>query len=128
MSTPVSDTFTQQLQQRRLDLLAQLHAQRGGTIGRAQSTPNPREEQSGDRAQTEAERDVMFTLEERESAELVAIDDALQRIADGSYGLCVDCGVSIPTARLHANPTALRCVTCQDKLEHAPGASKPASY
>ena len=48
-----------------------------------------------------------FALEERESAELVAIDGALQRVADGSYGLCVDCGTSIATARLHANPVGL---------------------
>ncbi len=67
----------------------------------------------------ETERDLAFGLEERESAELVAIDEALKRIADGSYGLCIDCGVAIATARLHANPTALRCVACQEKAEQA---------
>ena len=52
----------------------------------------------------------------------------LQRVADGSYGLCVDCGDAIATARLHANPVALRCVACQDKAEQASGATKPAGY
>ena len=37
------------------------------------------------------------------------------------YERIADCGVNIATARLHANPTALRCVGCQDKAEHAQG-------
>lgn len=124
MDTQISDTFTQQLRQMRTDVLAQLRAQRGGKIGRAEAAAEAREHQSDDWAQADAERDLAFALEERESAELVAIDEALQRIADGSYGLCVDCGVSIVTARLHANPTAQRCVACQDKAEHAQGGVK----
>lgn len=128
MNTPVSDTFRQQLQAMRADVLAQLRAQRGGKIGRAEAAANARETQSDDWAQADAERDLAFALEERESAELVAIDEALKRVADGSYGLCVDCGESIATARLHANPVALRCVACQDKAEHASGATKPAGY
>ena len=105
----------------RTDVLAQLRAQRGGRVGRAEAAAEARENVGDDWAQADAERDLSIALEERESAELVAIDAALKRIADGSYGLCVDCGVSIATARLHANPTALRCVGCQDKAEHARG-------
>ncbi len=121
MNTPISDTFGDQLRQRRTDVLAQLRAQRGGRVGRAEAAAEARENVGDDWAQADAERDLSIALEERESAELVAIDAALKRIADGSYGLCVDCGVSIATARLHANPTALRCVGCQDKAEHAQG-------
>ena len=128
MSTLISETFTRQLQQMRTDVLAQLRAQRGGKIGRAEAAAEAREHQSDDWAQADAERDLAFALEERESAELVAIDAALKRVANGSYGLCLDCGDAIAVARLHANPVALRCVTCQDKLEHASGATKPAGY
>ena len=128
MNTPISDTFALQLQQTRQDLLAQLRAQRGGKVGRAEAAAQARDQQSDDWAQADAERDLTVALEERESAELVAIDEALKRLADGSFGLCVDCGVSIPTARLHANPTAMRCVACQDKLEHASGEAPRAGY
>jgi DnaK suppressor protein len=48
---------------------------------------------------------------------LQAIDRALRRIADGSYGLCLICGARIPAARLHAQPTAERCVDCQARAE-----------
>ena len=128
MSQNISDTYAAQLQKMRTDLIAQLRAQRGGKIGRAEAAANARETESDDWAQADAERDLAFALEERESAELVAIDDALKRVTDGSYGLCVDCGESIAAARLHANPVAMRCLGCQDKAEHASGASKPAGY
>jgi DnaK suppressor protein len=128
MNTPISDTFSQQLREMRQILLAQLREQRGGKIGRAEAAADAREQQSDDWAQADAERDLSIALEERESAELVAIDDALKRVADGSFGLCVDCGVSIPTARLHANPTSLRCVACQEQLEQASGEAPRAGY
>lgn len=121
MSENISDTFAQQLQQLRTDLIAQLREQRGGKIGRAQAASDPHDEQSGDWYQLEAQRDLAMTLDDREVAQLVAIDTALKRIASGEYGLCIDCGVDIPTARLHANPAALRCVGCQDKTEHSKG-------
>ena len=128
MNTPISDTYGSQLREMRAGVLAQLRAQRGGKIGRAEAAANARETESDDWAQADAERDLAFALEERESAELVAIDEALKRVADGSYGMCVDCGDAIATARLHANPVAMRCLGCQDKTEHASGATRPAGY
>ena len=128
MNQPISDTFAQQLRQMRTDVLAQLREQRGGAISRADAAAEAREQQSDDWAQADAERDLSIALEERESAELVAIDEALKRVADGSFGLCVDCGVEVGTARLHANPTAMRCVACQEKREKAQGESHTATY
>jgi RNA polymerase-binding transcription factor DksA len=48
-------------------------------------------------------------------ADIDAIDAAAQRAADGSYGVCVDCGQPIPPARLEARPTATRCVPCETR-------------
>lgn len=42
---------------------------------------------------------------------------ALQRLEDGSYGRCVDCGREIPAARLEVRPEAARCVEDQAKAE-----------
>jgi DnaK suppressor protein len=119
MTTPISGLYADQLAQMRQELLAQVRAQRGGKIGRAEAAAEARETQSDDWAQAETERDLAYALGERESAELIAIDAALKRIADGSYGLCVDCGTQITTARLHAQPTAERCLDCQGRSEHA---------
>lgn len=127
MSQNISDTFKSQLQEQRAQVLEQLRQQRGGALSRSESAAQARETASDDWAKADAERDMSIALEERESAELIAIDEALKRIADGSYGLCVDCGVNIPTARLHANPAAMRCVSCQDKLERSSGGAHPAT-
>lgn len=45
-------------------------------------------------------------------AELADIDHALARIADGSYGICSNCGNRITVARLDARPTAQLCIDC----------------
>lgn len=55
---------------------------------------------------------------ERDLGELEAILAAERRLADGTYGYCIDCGTTIPVERLRANPTASRCVPCQSKFEH----------
>jgi RNA polymerase-binding protein DksA len=54
---------------------------------------------------------------DRDASELRRIDTALARLSEGSYGLCEDCGQRIPEARLEAEPTALRCVQCQERHE-----------
>jgi DnaK suppressor protein len=62
---------------------------------------------------------------DRDAGELRRIDTALARINEGSYGQCESCGQEIPQARLQAEPTALRCVKCQELFEktHAVGAT-----
>jgi DnaK suppressor protein len=62
---------------------------------------------------------------DRDANELRRIDTALARINEGSYGQCESCGQDIPQARLQAEPTALRCVQCQELFEktHAVGAT-----
>jgi len=54
---------------------------------------------------------------DRDLSELRLIDAALQRLSAGTYGNCVDCDQPIPMARLQAEPTAARCVQCQELYE-----------
>ncbi len=125
MSAKISDSFAQQLQQMRSSVIEQLRAQRGGKIGRAEAAVDRHDVQSGDWAQFEGERDLAMAIDQRETEELKAIDDALKRIAAGSYGECTDCGIDIPAARLHASPTTLRCLGCQERAERSSGATHP---
>lgn len=59
----------------------------------------------------------------RDIFEMRAIEAALSRMDDGSYGECLDCGTDIPYQRLEVQPTAERCTPCQEKHEktHAEG-------
>jgi len=43
--------------------------------------------------------------------------DALERLNEGEYGVCVECSEPIPPARLRALPEVQTCVRCQDRLE-----------
>lgn len=52
-----------------------------------------------------------------ELQELKRLQAAQVRLATDAFGLCEDCGVPIPLARLLANPAALRCIACQEILE-----------
>lgn len=121
MSDNMTDNFAQQLQQMRTSVIEQIRAQRGGKIGRAEAAIDRHDVQSGDWAQFDGERDLAMAIDQRETEELKAIDEALKRIANGSYGECTDCGVDIPAARLHASPTALRCLNCQERAERTSG-------
>lgn len=54
-----------------------------------------------------------FGIAERESHELERIEDTLERIRLGRYGVCEDCGHNISLERLEALPYAVHCVKCQ---------------
>ena len=61
--------------------------------------------------------DIEFTTIQRELAELAALTAAQKRVADGSYGACIDCDEPIDDGRLKVQPAALRCLDCQELLE-----------
>jgi DnaK suppressor protein len=117
MDTSHSAPYRQQLLDMRAALLAQISAQRGGTVSRADAAAAHFGQPEDSRAQVATEREIEFALGERETAELAAIAAALERIDAGSYGSCTDCGASIPAARLQASPEAWRCIACQEKAE-----------
>jgi DnaK suppressor protein len=57
---------------------------------------------------------VVSALEAEATAELAAIDAALQRLEAGSYGSCLSCGEPIDAKRLEARPASTRCLDCAD--------------
>lgn len=71
--------------------------------------------------------DTNLTEMERDVDELRMIDSALQRINAGTYGVCEDCGKAIPVARLKAEPTAERCVQCQELFEKTHASARTPS-
>jgi RNA polymerase-binding transcription factor DksA len=48
-----------------------------------------------------------------------ALAAALERVREGTYGICRECGGRIPRRRLEAIPTATLCVPCQERIEVA---------
>jgi DnaK suppressor protein len=70
-----------------------------------------------DQAAQERERDLLRLFRARENAEIQKLGLALDRMEQGSYGICLSCDGEIAVKRLMAEPTALLCVDCQEKRE-----------
>jgi DnaK suppressor protein len=109
--------FEKQLRDMRDGLLAQMTSQREGMLGRADAAAAHFSHPEDSHAQVISAKDIEFAIGEQEGAELNAVNAALQRIASGSYGLCVDCGQAIAVARLQVSPEAARCIRCQEAAE-----------
>ena len=86
-----------------LSLLKELRAQNSGDVV--------------DAALDSAQDEISSQLAEVESRELASIENALERMRSGKYGLCEGCGQKIPMARLNALPYATNCIECQREAE-----------
>lgn len=79
-----------------------------------------REQTAGDlvdAALDSAQDEINSQLAEVESRELAQIENALERMRTGHYGLCEGCSNKIPLARLNALPYATLCIECQREAE-----------
>lgn len=65
----------------------------------------------------ELENQMRMRLRNRESLYLKKIEEALQRIDQGEFGLCESCGEEIEAKRLEARPTTTMCVACKEASE-----------
>jgi DnaK suppressor protein len=70
-----------------------------------------------DLASDERDREINFILNDREREKLVAIDEALLRIKEKSYGICESCEGEIQLGRLKVLPFTRLCVKCQEENE-----------
>lgn len=62
-------------------------------------------------------REMAFQLSSRERNELRLIEDALFKMAKGTYGVCEGCSKNIPVRRLQIMPLTPMCIDCQESLE-----------
>ncbi len=70
-----------------------------------------------DLTSAELSQSVVFTLREKEHRTMADIDEALQRMEDGTYGLCEECDEEIGPRRLEIFPTARLCISHQEEEE-----------
>jgi DnaK suppressor protein len=70
-----------------------------------------------DRASLEGNRNLTLRIRDRERKLITKIDEALARIADGSYGVCEECGGAIGVERLKARPVTTLCIACKSEQE-----------
>lgn len=74
---------------------------------------------TGDQAVSSTLEDVRISLHDNELNEYNMIMKALDRIENGTYGVCVECANPISEKRLMMFPNATRCLACQEALEES---------
>ncbi|MBI4666503.1 MAG: TraR/DksA C4-type zinc finger protein [Nitrospinae bacterium] len=70
-----------------------------------------------DRSSLETDRNFTLRLMEREGNLLKKINEALERIDQGRFGVCDECGGGISSERLKARPVATLCIACKEAQE-----------
>jgi DnaK suppressor protein len=70
-----------------------------------------------DVASEERDREINYLLTDRDRSKLHSIDQALERIEEGTYGICESCEGEITAERLKAMPFTRLCVQCQSERE-----------
>lgn len=70
-----------------------------------------------DQASAEIDQNFIIRLKEREQKLLKKIDEALDRIIDGTFGICETCGGEISLQRLKARPVTTLCISCKTEQE-----------
>lgn len=72
---------------------------------------------SGDESMANELADINVATLDHHIRDIRDIEAAFERIKEGSFGACIDCGDDIAFNRLQAYPTAKRCIVCQERRE-----------
>ncbi|MET0379258.1 MAG: TraR/DksA C4-type zinc finger protein [Spongiibacteraceae bacterium] len=103
----------EELLRRRQSIMAKVGALHGDVHARAE----PLNADSGEQAIELENLDVLFELDHVSRLELGKINDAIERLDNGEYGICNRCGKKIDPKRLQAVPYADTCIHCAKKDE-----------
>ncbi len=113
------EAFRSRLLEERRRILAAidyLHEENRGSL-EEEAEEVPLDDHLAETATVTLDREIDYTLEENAAHVLAAIDAALERIDQGTYGICSTCGRPIDTERLQALPYASQCIDCKRRDE-----------
>jgi DnaK suppressor protein len=106
------DRFKEDLENQLEELLSHADDTVSGMTTPKENFPDPT-----DRASLEADRNFMLRIRDRESKLIKKIKKALERIENGTFGICEKCGEDISLKRLQARPVTSQCIECKTKEE-----------
>src|SRR5215204_5111658 len=108
-----TSTYKEALLKKRAEILAA-----GGGVKPIQETMsdvNSRQGDMADQASGNNEVHIQLKLKQTDAKILQAIEEALRRVEQGTFGVCLDCGDPIAEARLKAIPWTRVCISCKEK-------------
>lgn len=104
--------FKDLLNERLDDLLIEANRTVSGMSDLKENMPDP-----ADRATLESDRNFTLRIRDRERKLIGKIKDALERIENGTYGICESCEEEISDERLKARPVTTLCIECKKRQE-----------
>ncbi|WP_163336814.1 RNA polymerase-binding protein DksA [Desulfopila sp. IMCC35008] len=108
MEKDVLEKFRNQLKEKQEEILEEVGKTLSEMTDQTTNIPDP-----NDRATVESGRSFELRIRDRERKLLSKIDEALNRIDEGTFGVCEDCGEDIGLKRLNARPVTTLCIDCK---------------
>ena len=115
------DYFRKKLEDMGKDLLQEAEKTIHDMTDHTDNYPDPT-----DRASAESDRNFELRIRDRERKLLAKIKSAIERIDEGNYGICEECGDDISDKRLEARPVTTLCIECKTAQENHEKAQKGA--
>jgi len=110
----LADIDVQSIKERLLEFRKEMTELYERDLKAGQTSTDEQTDDIVDRANNSYNRELMFALSDSERHQLIAVDEALERLEAGTYGKCVNCGKDIGDKRLDAVPWARYCIQCQE--------------
>jgi DnaK suppressor protein len=127
MNTQRYNDLKQMLEDRKKALLAQLKDKIRDVRAENQSGKVNAVLDQGESSEVGIQEDIEFALIQMKAETLNKINEALNRLDEGAYGNCFECGEEISHPRLRALPFAVRCRDCEEARENAQKRERMAS-
>lgn len=108
MEKKIVEKFKKQLIEKREEILNEAGRTLSDMTDQNQNIPDP-----NDRATVESGRSFELRIRDRERKLLSKIEEALERVEEGEFGICEDCGEEIGLKRLEARPVTTLCIDCK---------------
>ena len=106
------EKYKELLTQRKSDLLDEAKETMTEMTDDEEAFPDP-----NDRATLESDRNRTLRIRDRERKLISKIEKALERVEDGTFGVCEECGEDITDGRLKARPVTTLCIDCKEEQE-----------
>jgi DnaK suppressor protein len=109
---------TRQFEEKLLQQWADLQRSTISAVEQGRETSTDDTQDVADQAVASYQKELLFSQGTNGHVQLTLIRAALDRIAEGTYGECLNCGKTIGMKRLEALPWTPYCIDCQEKIEN----------
>jgi len=114
---PIPPKFVRRFKERLLQQKRHLERSNLSIVEQGRETIAEEAQDTADQAVFSYQKELLFTRGTHDHGQLSLVKRALERLKEGSFGECIECGNEIGAKRLEALPWTPYCIDCQEKME-----------